>query len=216
MEVLGFIKIDSKVLYDEVLCGLFMFLIIQVMNPKLNKCIVNELSFRSDSVVVIIIPILVAAAKRVLNNVLQVIPILFRGNIIGVARGQLDISTYSRIDKIFVATIVGPFLEEFLFRRVFFTSIAYIVGYIDNRLGKNFVKKIFNFKSIICWILIVINSSIFSLIHLPDASNFHLYFIGGVVYSIIYIKYGFYASWLCHGFYNYFSFAFIFRLLGVS
>lgn len=34
----------------------------------------------------------------------------------------------------------------------------------------------------------------FSLVHLLDISNFHLYFIGGVVYSIIYMKYCFYVS----------------------
>lgn len=215
-EALGIIQVDSKILYDDLLTGLSIFILIQGMNPKINKCIIDEIKFRSDSIALVIIPILVAALKRVLNNILQVIPTLFGGNVIGVAKGQLDISTYTQIDKIVVAAIVGPFLEEFIFRIVFFTFIAYIAGYIDYRFGKKLLNRIFNFRSIFCWILIIVNGTIFSLIHLPNMSNFHLYFIGGVVYSIIYIKYGFYASWLCHGFYNYFSFSFIFSLFGIN
>ncbi|QAS61812.1 type II CAAX prenyl endopeptidase Rce1 family protein [Clostridium septicum] len=87
-------------------------------------------------------------------------------------------SSYNPIDKIIEGTIIGPLFEEFLFRIVFFTIITYIVGYIDNRFQKSFLKKLFDFKSILCWIIIVVNGSLFSLAHLPDISNFHLYFIG--------------------------------------
>lgn len=216
MDLLGIIQIHAEILCIEVITGLYIFLTIQVISPKFNKCIVNEISFRSDSLVVIVIPILVAVVRRVITNMLQVLPVIFGGEVIGEAKGQLDMSSYNPIDKIIVGTIVGPIFEEFLYRIVFFTFIAYVIGYIDNRFEKNFLKKLFDFKSILCWIIIVVNGSLFSLVHLPDISNFHLYFIGGVVYSIIYIKYGFYASWLCHGFYNYFRFAFIFSLFGVS
>lgn len=64
MEALGLIQIDAEILYNIVLSGLYIFITIQVINKKLNKCIVDELSFRSDSVVVILIPILVAAVTR--------------------------------------------------------------------------------------------------------------------------------------------------------
>ena len=120
------------------------------------------------------------------------------------------------IERIFVGTIVGPFFEEFLFRIVFFTTIAYILGFIDNKFGYKLSKKIFNLRGMLCWILIIIGNSLFSLAHVPDANNFHLYFIGGVIDTIIYIKYGFYASWLSHWFYNYFRFAFIFSWFGVN
>lgn len=216
MEVLGIIQINAEILYNTVISGIYIFFIIQVINPRLNQCIVNEISFRSDSLEVIMIPILVAVIKRLISNFLQVLPVIFGGNAIGIAKGQVDMSSYNPIDKIIEGTIIGPLFEEFLFRIVFFTIITYIVGYIDNRFQKSFLKKLFDFKSILCWIIIVVNGSLFSLAHLPDISNFHLYFIGGVVYSIIYIKYGFYGSWLCHGFYNYFRFAFIFSLFEVN
>lgn len=147
---------------------------------------------------------------------MQVIPILFGGNVIGIAKGQMDMSKFSPIERIFVGTIVGPFFEEFLFRVVFFTTIAYISGFIDSKFDYKLSKKIFNLRSIVCWILIIVGNILFSLVHVPDVSNFHLYFIGGLIDTIIYIKYGFYASWLSHGFYNYFRFPLIFSLFGVS
>lgn len=216
MKVVGIIQIDAGILYEVVLSGLTVFFVIQVINPKLNQCIVNELNFRSESLTVIGIPILTAAITRIITNVLQVMPVLFGGNAIGIAKGQMNMSTFTPIEKIIAGTIVGPFFEEFLFRIVFFTTIAYIVGYIDNRFNYNISNKVFNLRSILCWIIIIAGNILFSLAHLPNASNFHLYFIGGVVDTIIYVKYGFYASWLCHGFYNYFSFAFIFSLFGVG
>lgn len=76
MELLGIIQIDAEILYTTVISGLYMFFIIQVINPKRNKCIVNEISFRSDSLAVIVIPIWVAVAKRVISNVLQVVPMI--------------------------------------------------------------------------------------------------------------------------------------------
>lgn len=81
-----------------------------------------------------------------LTNILQVIPILFGGNVIGIAKGQMDMSTFSPIESIFVVTIVGAFFEEFLFRVVFFTTIAYISGFIDNKFGYKLSKKIFNIR----------------------------------------------------------------------
>ena len=216
MEAIGIIKIDAKNLYNIVVSGLNIFIIIQAINPKLNKCIVDEISFRSESLVVIIIPIIIAAITRVLTNVLQILPVLFGGDVIGIAKGQMNLSEFSYIERVLVGTIVGPFFEEFLFRVVFFTTIAYILGFIDNKFSYEISKKVFNLKSILCWILIVLGNILFSLVHLPDISNFHLYFIGGVIDTIIYIKYGFYASWLSHGFYNYFRFTFIFSLFGVT
>lgn len=216
MEVLGIIQINAEILYNIVQSGLYIFIIIQTISPKLNKCIVNELNFRSESLAVIVIPILTAAITRILTNVLQVMPVVFGGDVIGIAKGQMDMSTFTDVEKIFVGTIIGPFFEEFLFRVVFFTTIAYIAGFIDNKFNYSISKKVFNLRSVFCWTIIIVGNMLFSFSHLPSASNFHLYFIGGLVDTIIYIKYGFYAAWLSHGFYNYFSFAFIFSLFGVS
>ena len=65
MEVLGIIQINAEILFNTVISGIYIFFIIQVINPRLNQCIVNEISFRADSVEVIMIPILVAVIKKV-------------------------------------------------------------------------------------------------------------------------------------------------------
>ncbi|MEG2936521.1 MAG: CPBP family intramembrane glutamic endopeptidase [Clostridium sp.] len=119
-------------------------------------------------------------------------------------------SVYSPIEKILAGTLIGPFFEEFLYRVVFFTTIAYIVGFIDTKLNTKISEKVLNLKSIFCWGLIIFNNILFSLSHLPDLSNFHLYFVVGVVITVIYIKFGFYGSWICHGAFNYFSFKYLY------
>lgn len=88
MEAFGIIQIDDENLYNIVLSGLYIFIIIQAISPKLNKCIVNELNFRSESYAVIVIPILTAAITRIFTNVLQVMPVLFGGNTIGIAKDK--------------------------------------------------------------------------------------------------------------------------------
>ena len=150
MEAFGIIQINSEILYNIVLSGLYIFIMIQAISPKLNKCIVNELNFRSESLSVIVIPILVAVITRVFTNILQLIPVLFGGEAIGIAKGQMNMDTFTPIEKIFVGTIVGPFFEEFSFRVVFFTTIAYIVGFIDNKFNYSISKKVFNLRSMIC------------------------------------------------------------------
>lgn len=74
MEAFGIIQINSEILYNIVLSGLYIFIMIQAISPKLNKCIVNELNFKSESLSVIVIPILVAVITRAFTNILQVIP----------------------------------------------------------------------------------------------------------------------------------------------
>ena len=81
MKNLDIIQIDSKILYDMAISVLLIFIFIQVISKKLNKCIVDELSFRSDSLIVIIIPILIAAITRIFTNILEVLPILLGGRL---------------------------------------------------------------------------------------------------------------------------------------
>lgn len=40
-------------------------------------------------------------------------PILFGGDAIGIAKGEMNMSTFSPIEKIFVGTIIGTFLKNF-------------------------------------------------------------------------------------------------------
>ncbi len=207
------IQLDAENMYNIVFGIIYVLIIIQMISPRLNRCIINELSFRTGSINAIIIPIAAAIGTRLLTNILQVLPNIFGGNTIGIAKGQLNMSSYSPLDKMFVGTLLIPCLEELLFRVVFFTSIAYILGFIDTKLNSKISVKVFNLNSILCWTLIIINNVLFSASHLPDFSNFHLYFIAGIVNAVIYIKYGFYGSWISHGLYNFIHLNFIFRWL---
>ncbi|WP_312700914.1 CPBP family intramembrane glutamic endopeptidase [Sedimentibacter sp.] len=207
------IKIDLKTIYCFVF-GLFGLLyLIQLINPKLNRCIVDELTFRTKSKNAIIMPILFAFGLRVFIDTLQFLPTIIGSDILEVAKGQLDMSSYSFWDTLFVGALLGPFFEELLFRVVIFTSISYILGFIDTKLNSQNSSKVFNLQSIFCWVIIILSNIIFSLYHLPDLSNFHMYFISGIVITLIYIKYGFYSSWISHGLFNLINLNFIYYLL---
>lgn len=215
MEKIGIINNEAQRMFDLLWSSFGILVVLKSISPKLAQCIVNEFSIRQKSINAIIVPIIVGLSHRVLNNVLQVLPYLFGGEIIGIAKGQLRMESFNLVEKILVGSVLGPFTEEILFRIVFFTSILYIAGYIDNKFNKRFSDKVSNLKSILCWVLIIINGVLFSLFHEPDISNFHLYFIGGIAYSVLYIKYGFFSAWISHGIYNLVHLRFIFSLLGV-
>lgn len=215
MKRFNIIQINSEVMYNLIVCIMYILILVQLINPKLTKCIINELRFRSESLKAVIIPILAAIGTRILIDMLQILPEIFGGSIIHIAKGQTDLSTYAPVERIVVGSLLGPYSEELLFRVVFFTSIAYALGYVDSKFNSNYSNKVINLKSIFCWLLIIIDNILFSLMHCPDSSNFHLYFIPGLVNTIIYIKYGFYGSWLSHGFCNFFHPNLIYSWLGI-
>ena len=207
---------DKFEIMFDLLWSVFVTLVaLKFMSPKLAQCIVNEFSIRQKTIGAIIVPIIIGLLHRISNNILQVLPYLYGGEIIEVAKGQLNMDSFNFIERLLVGSILGPFSEEFICRIVFFTSILYIARYIDVKFNKRFSDKVFKLKSILCWILIIINGILFSLFHEPNISNFHLYFIGGVAYAVIYIKYGFFSAWLSHGTYNLVHLRFIFSLFGV-
>lgn len=215
MDKIGILNNQSQTMFDLLWSSVTLLVVLKCISPKLAQCILNEFSIREKTIGAIIVPIIVGLSDRVLTNVLQVLPYLFGGEIIGIAKGQLSMESFNLVEKVLIGSVLGPFTEEVIFRIVFFTTVLYIAGYIDNKFNKRFSDKVYNLKSILCWVLIIINGVLFSLFHEPDISNFHLYFTGGIAYAIVYIKYGFFSAWLSHGIYNLVHLNFIFSLLGI-
>lgn len=211
LKVFNVIQIDPDNMYNLIYSILIVLVMVQTINARLSKCIIDEIGFRSESLTTIMVPVIAAIGTRVITDILQYAPTLLGRDAISIGKWQTDMSTYNPIEKLAIGTLLGPCFEELLFRVIFFISIAYVLGFIDTRCKSNLSSKVFNLRSAICWFLIIVNNIVFSLMHGPDISSFGLYFIGGVVDTVIYIKYGFYSSWISHGLYNYFSFIFIYR-----
>lgn len=89
-----------------------------------------------------------------------------------------------------VAVVIGPALEEIIFRFIGIGIMPKIIMSLQQLTQKHY--SIFMFF----WVIIV--SSAFSLLHGPDRLSFPVYFFSSIVFSSIYIKYGLLASTLVH------------------
>ena len=210
MQKFGLIKESTDYLYSSTCILIILMSTLYSSNYDIYKYIMNKIKITRRQLFTIHIPICIALIERAFTNILQILPYLQGKGIIKPAKGQLVFNSPTILDKILSTSVVAPFLEEFIFRLLFFSVIAYLLNKITK--NKNISQKILDLDDISCWILIVINSILFSLMHLPDASNFHLYYIGGIVNCIIYLKYGFFSSVIAHSVYNLVHLNFIFKL----
>lgn len=118
---------------------------------------------------------------------------------------------------------MGPLSEEFLFRFLLIVYLPYVFLYYtfvkdpfvpksDNKKKvvatflflERHANKIYyhafqskNKKLIVFWVIVC--SFIFAIAHGPNLYSFALYFVPGVLYSYLFIRYGLLASWICHG-----------------
>jgi membrane protease YdiL (CAAX protease family) len=113
--------------------------------------------------------------------------------------------------------LLAAFLEELIFRFIPLTGIFYLKDiftsiknppkYIERIIqGFNyFERKIIDRElNLISVVFILLVSAVFSLSHEPNLLNFHMYFISGILYCIVYRKYGLIPSTLVHGLSNLF------------
>lgn len=106
--------------------------------------------------------------------------------------------------ELVVVILVGPFVEEVFFRLcmyVFFFSLLYkfrdrIMGF--NRIYDGSEEKERYFK--ILWL--IMSNILFVMYHGADITNFWIYFIPGIIYGTLFIKYGFLAAWIGHSAFN--------------
>ncbi len=87
---------------------------------------------------------------------------------------------------IIIASIIllGPLLEEMLFRFIGLGLVRQLArpGQVVFSIG----------------VWIIITSTMFALLHHPEPAAFAIYFISSVVYSLVYLRYGVFASLLMH------------------
>lgn len=202
LKFINIIQTDPENIYSYLVEILIILVIIQIISPRLHKRVIDEIRFRGKKSTTILFSILTGIGARILICTISILPTFFGGNVIGIAKGQLDISNYSFFERILVVVLFGPCEEEFLFRVLIFTFVSFILGCITSKLKMDIPINVFNTKSVLCWVLVLVVSIGFSLCHQPDLSNFSTYFIPGLVFTIMYIKYGFYSAWISHGVYN--------------
>lgn len=109
--------------------------------------------------------------------------------------------------------------EEFMFRFFTYSGLfLLLVNFVGTPYNKSFFKSFKDWYIKICekiyielfvnnnrfylagWL--IITSTLFSLMHGPTVTNFHYYFIGGLVDGILFLRYGLLASIISHATFN--------------
>lgn len=122
---------------------------------------------------------------------------------VGMNLGSHQVTQVASVwDGLFVSGIMAPLYEEFLFRVLLFAVIAYGIDFFSHSTqGSN----IYDVKNRACWIVIIISSCLFSFVHGPDLTSFHLYALGGVVNAWLFLKYGYLSAVVGHFSFNWLS-----------
>ncbi|PFY98359.1 CPBP family intramembrane glutamic endopeptidase [Bacillus wiedmannii] len=107
----------------------------------------------------------------------------------------------------FLVYLIGPFLEEAYYRYGLFMGLLGLFVLLDFLKGKSsLINKIYDGserKKRIWICLWVLGSSVyFAVYHGVNMMNIWFYLIPGVIYGVLFLKYGFLASWISHSMFN--------------
>ncbi|PFP25920.1 hypothetical protein COJ96_19410 [Bacillus sp. AFS073361] len=173
---------------------------------------------------VVLLPVLLAILVLFLLYSYFYFPALFAKEPLSVGNAQyLGHQELTTAGEILLLGIIGPFSEEFLFRFFLIVYLPYLALHhtfikkpletkknVNKSISKPFIflvnvaNKVYyrvfekkDKKLISSWVILV--SCFFAFVHGPDLYSFPLYFLPGILFSFVYLKYGFLASWICHG-----------------
>lgn len=181
----------------------FMYIItLLIFLPQARKKFVSWFILkREETYKSVCFPILVAIIQSFLVYIYLYTPYWLGSEAISI--GSKQVTTVEGVTEIGLtigASIIGPFTEEFIFR---FILIAGFIG-ILNLLIRKF-NRFIKMKPIAIFFWIIVTNSLFSIAHGPDLLSFPTYFVGGVIPSLFFIRYGFLAAWISHGMFNFLS-----------
>ncbi|BAU27108.1 CAAX prenyl protease-like protein [Aneurinibacillus soli] len=207
----------------------YMALFFLMSFSNLRKAFMERLITSKDYISVISKPIVIGVITVFILEGTRYLPLIFNGDIIGIGSGQVkDDGHLSRFANWFLTCIIAPSNEEFITRFLFYDGVcllllsmiaplprekvktfnaAQMVLYkmlnLFNIMIEIFVQKIFQRSSKLgTCIYVIVASTVFSILHKPDITNFHLYFLGGVVDWFFFLRYGLIASFLSHATFN--------------
>lgn len=212
---LGFSKLEIDVFIFPFLV-IFNFFIIY---PNLRKKFYKQFIKTKELHLLIALPILISIIKLFLVYIYIYLPIFFNKDPVSIGSDQYVASeSLTSLGQFLLLGILGPFSEEVVFRYLLLYLLPYTFFlYLYNErvlikrivsksvflFGKKIYKKMINIhRKVFITIWIILISCLFSLAHGPDLWSFPIYFMGSVIYSYLFLKYGFLPAWVAHGSYN--------------
>lgn len=153
-------------------------------------------------------PVLASILLGFIINIYRFVPYWFGYDVVGVGKKQVTVlEDVSDLGMAIGVYIIAPFSEEFLFRFLAFAGAAlWIKNLLEGTKWQEQAQLLFAKKRklvISSWV--VITNLAFSFMHGPDLLSFPLYFLGGMVDAIFFIRFGFLSAWISHGSFNFFS-----------
>lgn len=217
---LGFSEADIDIFLMPFLLLLYFWMIFPRLRKDFRKHFVKVKSLDR----IIALPILVGILELVVVYTYYYFPVLFGGDTIPLGKdqytGHKELSTAG---EMILLGVIGPFSEEVVFRFLLMVYIPYLFLYFTfvkeplvtktdkhkkivavflflERLSNKIYYQAFqakNKKLIIPWVIVC--SFLFSIAHGPNIYSFPLYFVPGLLYSYLFLRYGLLASWIGHG-----------------
>ncbi|MCQ6317115.1 CPBP family glutamic-type intramembrane protease [Bacillus cereus] len=192
--------IESLYLFSILLAGIFIF-------PTIRKNFQNHFILHKNKIYLTIgFPILIGILMQFILNFIRFIPTFLGHDMIGIGSSQLTYtSDITETGFLFLASVIGPFNEEIIFRYSLYSGIFLVLA--DFKTKFLWIEKIYNelFKHknpIYIWGWVVVTNIGFTLLHGPDISTFFLYFVPGTIYALFFLRLGFLSAWLAHGAFN--------------
>lgn len=229
--VFAIISLDSVVhlglseeIYNIFITPLLMVVYCIFLFSIIRKDFMKRFILKKQLHKVVCYPIIMSIVLVFVINSSRILPIFFGGEPTGVGSNQFTaIDELSPLGRFLFLSLFTGFTEEVLFRYLPFGVLfvllnefdkastysikenihvkkrsAKVVDFFIRVKEKLFIEKETSY--LFCWV--VITSIIFSLAHGPNLTNFHFYFIAGLVNGWFFIKYGFLAAWISHASFN--------------
>jgi len=184
---------------------IFPFLLIiflLIFYPRVRKKFVSWFILKKEETYKsICYPILVAIIQAFLLYIYVYTPYLLGSEAIGIGSNQVNtVEGVTEIGITIGRSIIGSFNEEFLYRFILIAGFIEILNFLISKF-----KRLIKIKPIAIIFWIIVTNSYFSLNHGPDLLSFTPYFLGGIIPSLFFLRYGFLAAWISHGMYNFLS-----------
>jgi membrane protease YdiL (CAAX protease family) len=228
--ILSFMNISFKMGVDDILMVntiylLFFVLMFFIFNKKVRAEFL-KVFIRKEAINGVVIAALVTMFLEIIINMIRFIPYIFGHDVLGPGKGQyVPDDALTEFGVILYIGIITGFTEEFIFRFLGYSGLGIVLYKIvdlvvtksidkktsrvslmiaticENIHDKLFVQK--SKKYLFYWLMII--SFLFAMVHLPSVLSFPLYFIPGLFFGFLFLRYGFLAAWIAHALGNIYS-----------
>lgn len=181
-----------------------LFLSLLTVYRPFRKNFLQRLIVIENAKRAIIYGLLAGFLLQVFVETTRYIPLLFDRDFVNIGNEQFSAedNKIAPMAAFLLVGLIGPFNEEFIFRYLLFELIVISMRKFIPNSGFSIYSRFSGKYKYVLWTLIILISVAFALMHGPNITNFYVYFIPGLVFTYLYVRYGFLAGYLAHVAFN--------------